>query len=261
MKLELITKEPTSPSHETPIVFVHGAWHGAWCWEENFMPYFAEKGFSCHAFSMRGHGKSEGKEKLRWTSLMRYVDDLGQVASSMKKPPVIVAHSLGGAVTQRYLEKHNVPACVLLAPVPPWGVVPLTLRILLRHPWVFLKANLTLSLYPVVETPELTREAFFSEDIPQEKVMGYYKRMQDESYRMYWDIMFLSLPKPKRVQTPILVLGAEKDRVFSRSDLNHTAKAYHTEAEVFPMAHDMMLEPGWQKVADRIIGWLGSRGL
>lgn len=36
-----------------------------------------------------------------------------------------------------------------------------------------------------------------------------------------------------------------------------TARAYRTEAEVFPnMAHDMMLEPGWRKVAERIVAWL-----
>ena len=40
------------------------------------------------------------------------------------------------------------------------------------------------------------------------------------------------------------------------------SRAYGTTAEVFPgMAHDMMLEPGWRAVADRILGWLGERGL
>jgi len=30
-----------------------------------------------------------------------------------------------------------------------------------------------------------------------------------------------------------------------------------TEAEIFnDMAHDVMLEAGWQSVADRILGWL-----
>ena len=35
-----------------------------------------------------------------------------------------------------------------------------------------------------------------------------------------------------------------------------------TEAEVIPnIAHDMMLEPEWQKVADRMLGWLTEHGL
>ena len=35
-----------------------------------------------------------------------------------------------------------------------------------------------------------------------------------------------------------------------------------TEAEFFPsMGHDMMLEPGWVAVAERIHTWLGTHGL
>ncbi|MDO9265119.1 MAG: hypothetical protein Q7U02_14210, partial [Desulfosalsimonadaceae bacterium] len=29
MKLEIISKKPKGVSHEVPILFVHGAWHGA----------------------------------------------------------------------------------------------------------------------------------------------------------------------------------------------------------------------------------------
>jgi hypothetical protein len=40
------------------------------------------------------------------------------------------------------------------------------------------------------------------------------------------------------------------------------ARAYRTEAEFFPdMGHNMMLEPGWQAVAERIDSWLGGQGL
>ena len=60
----------------------------------------------------------------------------------------------------------------------------------------------------------------------------------------------------------MLVLAAENDRVFSLAEERATAKAYNTEAYIFlKMAHDMMLEPGWQKVADKILDWLAARGL
>jgi len=36
-----------------------------------------------------------------------------------------------------------------------------------------------------------------------------------------------------------------------------TARAYHTQAEIFPnLGHDMMLEPGWVAVAERMHTWL-----
>ena len=67
------------------------------------------------------------------------------------------------------------------------------------------------------------------------------------------DMVFLNLPKPDRVSTPLLVLGAECDRSVTPQEVHATARAYRTQAEIFPnMGHDMMLEPGWIAVAQRI---------
>jgi hypothetical protein len=41
-----------------PILFLHGAAHGAWCWSEFFLPWFDEQGLECHAISFRGHVSS-----------------------------------------------------------------------------------------------------------------------------------------------------------------------------------------------------------
>jgi alpha-beta hydrolase superfamily lysophospholipase len=78
--------------------------------------------------------------------------------------------------------------------------------------------------------------------------------MQDESYLGFWDMLILRLPSPKKVKTPITVLGAEKDTIFSVKEIKSTAKAYSVEAVIFEdMAHDMMLEANWKDVADYII--------
>jgi len=262
MKLEVITREPASDARPTPVLFVHGMWHAAWCWSEHFLPYFAQQGYVSHAFSLRGHGGSEGHERLRWTSLADYVDDVAQVTGQLQRPPVLVGHSMGGMIIQRYLESYQAPAAVLLASAPPKGLLLATLRVALRHPLAFLKANLTLSLFPVIGTPSLTQEAFFSVDMPEEKATAYFARMQDESYRAYVDMMILDLPRPERVKTPLLVLGAANDTMISSGEVEATARAYGTQAEFLPdMAHDMMLEAGWQAVADRILGWLNEQDL
>ena len=61
MKLETITRVPKTQTHKTPLLFVHGMWHGAWCWDEFFLPYFADAGYHATALSLRGHAGSEGK--------------------------------------------------------------------------------------------------------------------------------------------------------------------------------------------------------
>ena len=66
-----------------------------------------------------------------------------------------------------------------------------------------------------------------------------------------------NLPNPYEIKTPMLVLAADNDEIFTVFHEQITARAYDTEAIVFPnMAHDMMLEADWQKVADKIIDWV-----
>jgi alpha-beta hydrolase superfamily lysophospholipase len=125
-----------------------------------------------------------------------------------------------------------------------------------------MKANLAMSMLPLFSTPQLAREYLFSASMPEDKVRAYCSRLQDESYRAYLDMMGLDLPRPERVRVPILVMGAADDRLITPGEVEATARAYQTQAAVLPgMAHDMMLEAGWQAVADRILIWLQELGL
>jgi pimeloyl-ACP methyl ester carboxylesterase len=263
MKLELITRKPNGKSKAISLLFVHGKWHGAWCWDEHFLPYFASHGYDCIALSLRGHAGSEGREKLRWSSIADYVLDVEQVAGQFDAPPVIIAHSMGGFIAQKYLEKHHEhPAAVLLTPVPPTGLWSSTFVILKKRPLVILKALAGLSLYPVVETPELARWSLFSDDFPNGLLGKYHAMMQDESFRSYLDELGLNLVRTKRVKTPLLVIGAENDAVIKHWMVRRTANLYGTQAVIFPnMAHDVMLETDWEKVAETILKWLDERGL
>jgi pimeloyl-ACP methyl ester carboxylesterase len=260
MNLEMLISEPETNPHPTPLLFVHGAWHGAWCWQEHFLPYFAQHGYRSYAIGLRGHGKSDGGDRLRWTGIRHYVADVVEKVNQFERPPVLIGHSMGGLVVQKYLESYQVPAAILLASVPPSGVFRTTLSIARRHPLPFFKANLTLQLYPIIGTQELTREAFFSNTMSKEQVDVYFAHIQNESYRAFIDMIALSLPHPQRVKTPLLVMGGGRDTIFTPKEVKATARAYHTQAEIFPnMAHDMMLEDGWQVVANRMLAWLAEQ--
>ena len=259
MRLEHIKRAPTEPK-STPLLFVHGAWHGAWCWDEHFLPYFADHGYAAHAISLRGHGWSESNKSLKVLRLADYVADVAQAVDELGAAPVLIGHSMGGLVVQKYLAGGSAAGGVLLASVPVKGVLATTLRIARRHPVAFAKANLTWSLWPIVATPELAREAFFGGAMADDDVARYHERLQDESYLGYLDMLF-RLPKPERIEVPMLVLGGEQDTIFRPKEIRATAAAYGVEPVLFPgMAHDMMLEPGWQDVADTILAWLAERG-
>jgi pimeloyl-ACP methyl ester carboxylesterase len=261
MQLEVIShvEHVTRPN---PVLFIHGAWHAAWCWE-NFLPYFAARGYASYAVSLRGHGASEGRNRIRWHSAAHsYVDDVAQVIRSLGKPPILVGHSMGGYVVQKYLETHSAAAGILLASIPVSGIFNFVIRYGSRHPWQFLKSLLLLNPWHMVETPALTQETFFSPQLTAEEISRHFERLQSESFKMVLETMFLNLPRPNIVKTPVHILGAANDQVFTVTEQQATAKAYGTEAVIFSdMAHDMMLEPNWRQVADRILSCLRERGL
>jgi pimeloyl-ACP methyl ester carboxylesterase len=263
MKLEIISRLPATPAHPTPLLFVHGAWHGAWCWQAHFLDYFAQAGYAVHALSLRGHGQSEGRARLRWTRIAECVEDVVQVAGQLSAPPVLIGHSMGGLVVQKYLETQPAPAAVLMASVPPAGALGATLRTARRHPREFIHTNLTWSLWPLVGTPALARETFFSAHLPEAELQAYFPQLQDEGYLAFLDMVAFNRPRPYRVpHIPMLVLGAGQDAVFSPAEVEATARAYHTQAVLFPeMGHDMMLDVGWQAVAGHIAGWLKDQRL
>lgn len=70
----------------------------------------------------------------------------------------------------------------------------------------------------------------------------------------------LDLPKPEKVKTPLLVLGAALDNMIGPREVEATARAYHTQAVIIPdVAHNSMLDPHWQSAAERILAWLNER--
>ena len=262
MKLEIISKHPRESQHPTPLLFVHGMLHGAWCWDVHFLDYFAEHGFAAHAVNLRGHGHSAGRKKLRWTRIADYVDDVATAVRQLPSPPILIGHSMGGFVIQKYLEDHDLPGAVLLSSPPPVGLLGTALRIARRRPFVFARVNVTLSLQSVIASPQLAREAFFSADFPDEELQGYWRLMQDESYMAFLDMVALNLPRPVKVKTPLLILGAARDNMLTPGEIEATALAYHTQFEIIPgVAHNSMLEQRWRTVAERILDWLKGRKL
>lgn len=265
MQLETITRQPDAHAHQIPLLFVHGIVHGAWCWDEHFLPYFAQHGYHATALSLRNHGASEKVAGWRWLSIRDYVADVAQVAQQIHtetgQRPIVIGHSMGGLIVQKYLETYDAPAAILLASCPSHGVWQTMLRTIIKQPLAFLETNLTLNLKALVNTTQRAKWAFFSDDMPDTTIERYRQRFDDESYRVFLDMLLFALPKTQRIQTPLLVLAGADDTLFSVAEERSTAASYHTDFRSFEgMAHDMMLEKDWQAVADAIIGWLEANG-
>ncbi|HSD60577.1 MAG TPA: alpha/beta fold hydrolase [Burkholderiales bacterium] len=263
MKLEILSEPPEQPARQTPLLFIHGAYVAAWCWAENFLPYFARRGYAAHAVSLRGHGASEGREDLYLHSLGDYVRDVRRVVDSLDREPVLVGHSMGGMVVQRYLERYTAPGAVLMSSVPPTGLLGPGLSLAQGDPALFHEMGVLQYGNPRAASLDGLRRALFSPRTPDHIVLKALRMGQRESYRAIFDMTWPQLRLNGRHRLPpVLVLGGEEDAFFGPDALRATAGHFGVEPEIFPhMAHALMLEPGWEAVADRILAWLARHGL
>jgi len=260
MHLEIISRspQPSAPDRPAPLLFVHGAFGNAGLWDEHFLPYFAAQGYAAHALSLRGHGGSKPQGPRLLTGVADYVRDLDQAVQNLGVTPVLIGHSLGGVIVQKWLKHHQAPGAVLMGSGPPHGMLPSALGMWLRNPALAMQAVLLQALGPRTASAETTRKMLFSESPPPATIKRHFTRGAAESPRVGFDLLWPNLPGPAWPRDiPLLVLGAEKDFFISPSMVEATARVYGAQAEILPgLAHAMMLESGWQTAADCILHWL-----
>ncbi len=243
--------EHTYPSrirYSWPLVFINGAFHGSWQWV-HYLDYFARQGWECFAPSLRGHYRNRLEEaEFASTSLLDYVGDIQEVTSHLDEPVVIVGHSVGGLLVQKYAELRDTMAMVLLAPGPPSGLVgaPVRRPLPLGRPFGPPPADV------------LRRDFFHS--ISDKAFEALYPLFGPESpvalNERYQNL--LSVDRAK-VSSPVLVMCAEFDRpeVHGGGVDRRTAEYYGADYYfIRGRGHDFFLEEGWEQEAKRIQDWL-----
>ena len=256
LSLEVISRYPSKGKRRTPLLFVHGAFTAAWCWSEHFLDWFAERGWSAHAVSVRGHGGSEGHELLGQWGIDHYVTDVMQVIEELGEAPVLIGHSMGGFVVQKCLEKQAFPAAVLMCSVPPKGLLASSLSMMWSHPDLMGSLSQLMTGGPV--DIDSLKNALFAQPASMADLQRYLMLSQVESQRAIWDMTMFNLINPERLNPgPKLVMGAELDHIIPANQVRSTAEVYGVEPVIFPgMGHGMMLERDWEHVASVLNDWL-----
>lgn len=243
---EVLSREPAQPSARPPLLFVHGACHGAWCWQD-WMDAAAERGWASHAVSLRGHGASGGHAQIGRWKLRDYTHDVMQAVADLPAQPVLVGHSMGALVVRRVLARYRAPAAVLLAPAGARHGLGIAARHLSRHPAT--PARL-LTMRPV----RLHTDDLFAGPDPAAAAVA--RRLTPESPYAAWEII-LPLPRPAASRSPVLVLHGGSDPLVGPVEGVRTARAYGTRARLFAgMGHDLMVEAGWRAPLGVMLDWL-----
>ncbi len=269
MTLELISRLPKNSTDKPPLLFLHGMGFGAWCWDEHFLPWFAAKGYPSYAMSLRGHGNSSPVKNLRWERMESYRDDLAQIYEGFDQPPIIIGHSMGGYVVQKFLaeypfnqpsKKPKPPAIILLSSTPSNGLLSVSLRTMLNFPRQALSATFKGSARPFLEGADIFQKTMLSKTMPLASIERYSAMTGDESMSAFITMTFSSSPKRHDNPPPMLVIGAQDDAFISPTETKNTAlyyKADYTNLE--DLAHLVMLDTNWENAAQEITQWLAQQ--
>jgi pimeloyl-ACP methyl ester carboxylesterase len=95
------SQEARMASRGKTFVFVHGSWHGAWCWFK-VTPLLERHGHRAVAVDLPGHGRDWRSPKE--VTLQDYVDAVVRVLDEQPDPVVLVGHSRGGIVVSQVAE-------------------------------------------------------------------------------------------------------------------------------------------------------------
>lgn len=237
--------------YETPLVFVHGAWVGAWCWDEHFLPYFADKGFDVFAVQLRGHGPKSKLNPLMYPGLNDYLKDIIKGIDSLERNPILVGHSLGAFLLQHYIHKFHTRAAVMLAPIPPQGIYQLAMRFAMHYPLESGLLNMNLLVPPLTSIPSSAKDILFSKDMDEEKAREYLQKAQAESPRVFMDMAYPVETDMSDPDTKVHIIAGEEDKIVQQKEAEATAKAYHTGVLYQEgLGHFMMLDKAWEKCAE-----------
>lgn len=257
VELDVLTRTAISPTDRPPLLFVHGGCLGQWCWQEHFLDFLAAAGFDCAAVSLRGHGASDTDRPLWRLGLADYADDVRRTATTFRRWPVLIGHSLGGTIVQQVARTLPVPAMVLLASNSPSGTRSIALRTVRRHPVAAARAAITGQQLHLFGTPTLTRKLFFTPHTPEPIITRTVARLQNESALAVAQSLVPLRQAPPAIDAPVLVIDAEHDAMISPDDVQATASFYNTRPHVISgSGHCVMLDTPWEQAASLIATWL-----
>jgi pimeloyl-ACP methyl ester carboxylesterase len=76
-----------------PILLIHGAWHGAWCWSK-LLPALKARGIAATAIDLPGQG--DDPTPPGEVTLELWSDRIVAALDELAEPAILVGHSMGG---------------------------------------------------------------------------------------------------------------------------------------------------------------------
>lgn len=245
---------PPAPEAKREVLFIHGAWHGAWCWGD-LAQGVAAAGYGVSLLEQPGHGED------RWalpggTSINDYARLAARAAGSLASP-VLVGHSLGGWQVQKIWEVADLPG-VLLAPLPGSGL-PLTSFLKLEVLFPLDMAKPLVGRPVVIRNPAMARRLFLDQASEQQVQELLAQLVPEPAWACLEMALGLARAKPRPGRQPRLLIAAGKDFFFPLGSEQALARRLGARLEVLPRApHNLWMEDPEDRTLQLILDFLGS---
>jgi non-heme chloroperoxidase len=260
-----------------PVVFVHGLWllPGSWqAWRD----YAEGLGFTTLAPGWPGDPATvedarTHADALAGVGVGEVTDHYAEVIGQLTRKPVLVGHSFGGLITQKLAGQGLAVASVAIDPAPFRGVLPL--------PFSALKAASAALANPanyrrtVMLSEKQFRYAFGNAVSEAESAELHHRYAVPGPGRPLFQAATANLHPGTAASVdsrtaergPLLVISGEKDHTVPWAIANASYKIQaknpgQTEVtEISGRGHSLVIDSGWQEVADTAFAFLARHGV
>jgi len=258
------------------IVFVHGMFQNGKSWDK-WVNYFEELGYECIVPSWPDHVgepaalRANTPETLGDLMLEDVIGAIEQVVinagggnQDINEKPIIIGHSVGGLLTQIFVNKNLASLGVAICPVAPNKMMTLD--------WPFFKnvAAITNPLKgdePFKHTAETFHEGFCNTLNDAEARIAFEETATYDSRNVLRGCLGeygeIQLDTP---HVPLLFIAAKEDHIIPYELVEKTYDAYKDEnsghvnyLEFENKSHFICGEPGWEMVANQIDNWIKEK--
>jgi pimeloyl-ACP methyl ester carboxylesterase len=237
----------------------HGMWHGAWCWQL-WQELFVGWGWETHAHSLPGHGQSMVQRPVARCTLDYYLSFLKREIERVGRRPVLVGHSMGGALAQWYLKyvADDLPAAVLVAPWVSHSMFKDGLVELIRYdPMVALLMMLSWDATPMRRDAAGSAVRFLVGPEAVVPLEALLPRLGPESALVLYQHNPPFWYPLEKVETPLLWIAGEQDPLLVEPAERRSAEHYRADYIVAEGArHNVMVEHNFRETAEKIHNWL-----
>lgn len=263
--LQLRYRSWAPPTPSAAVLVVHGLADHSGRYDR-LARELAEDGLATFALDLRGHGHSEGRRghAPRFEVLLHEVERFRrrvQETEAGALPQFLLGHSMGGLITLRYLQEYRPPLRGAIV-MSPW------LRTAVAVPgWKLVLARVLDRLLPALPIPA---------GIPVEELCGdagvvaayradplVHGSITPRLFIEAGNAMELAFLHHDRIETPILLLYGEEDRIVDPARIAELGVALEGDATVHGFAglrHELFNEPERGRVMETVREWVGRRG-